>query len=94
MQEFHISNLKGMEKRYEELNKLLSDPHVLENRQLLEAYGKEHGELEKTVSLWQKYKRTEKERKKLEEIWLDEEEEEMRELVEKEKKELSASQRI
>jgi len=90
MQEFHISNLRGMEKRYEELNKLLSDPHVLENRQLLEAYSKEHGELEKTVSLWQKYKRIEKERKKLEEMLFNEEEEELRELAEKEKKELSA----
>ena len=88
MQESQISDLKKMEKRYEELNKLLSDSHILENRQLLEAYGKEHGELEKIVSLWQKYKKTEKELKKLEEMLLDEEEEELRELAEKEKKEL------
>jgi len=88
MQETQISDLKKMEKRYEELNKMLSDSHILENRQLLEAYGKEHGELEKIVSIWQKYKKTEKEIKKLGEMLLDEEEEEIRGLAEKEKKEL------
>lgn len=91
MQESQISDLKKMEKRYEKLNKLLSDSHILENRELLEAYGKEHGELEKIVSLWQKYKRIEKELKKLEGMLLDKaEEKELRELAEEEKKELSA----
>jgi len=74
-----------MEKRYQELNKLLSTPSIIENRQLLERYSKEHGKLEETVSVWQKYKKIQKEIKKLEKIFLDEEEKEIKQLAKEEK---------
>jgi len=82
-----ITRLKKIEKRYQELNRLLSDSSILENRQLLEKYSKEHGKLEETVSLWQKYKKTQKEIEKLGKMLLDEEEE-IRQLAKEEKEEL------
>ncbi|GAH45666.1 unnamed protein product, partial [marine sediment metagenome] len=83
-----IAKLNEMEKRYKELNKLLSDSSVLGNRQLLESYSKEHGKLEETISLWQKYKKMQKEIDKLEKLLLDEKEREIHQLAEEEKEEL------
>lgn len=85
-----IAKLKEMEKRYEELNRLLSSSSVLRNRELLEKYAKEHGKLEETVSLWQKYEETQKEIEKLKIMLGNEQEREMRELAEEERRKLEA----
>lgn len=78
-----------MEERYQELNKLLSSPSIIENRQLLERYSKEYRKLEETISLWQKYEKIQREIKKLEKIVLDDEEEkEFKQLAKEEKEEL------
>ena len=77
-----------MDKRYKELNKFLCDSSVLENRQLLESYNKEHGKLEETISAWQKYEELQKEIDKLQKLLSDQEEKEIHELAEEEKEEL------
>ncbi len=83
-----IAKLKEMEKRYKELNRLLSDSSILGNRQLLESYSKEHGKLEEAVSLWQKYKKLQKEIDKLQKLLSDEKEREIHQLAEEEKQEI------
>lgn len=83
-----IAKLKGMEKRHKELNKLLSDASILQKRQLLENYSKEYGKLEEAVSLWQKYRKLQKEIDKLQKLLSDEKEREIHQLAEEEKKEL------
>ena len=83
-----IAKLKEMEKRYKELNEFLCDSSVLENRQLLESYSKEHGKLEETISAWQKYKKLQKEIDKLQKLLSDEKEKEIHQLAEEEREEL------
>ena len=83
-----IATLKEMDKRYEELNKFLSDSSILENRQLLESYSKEHGKLEETISAWQKYEELQKEIDNLQKLLSDEKEKEIHQLAEEEREEL------
>lgn len=83
-----IATLKEMNKRYRELNKFLCDSSVLQNRQLLESYGKEHGKLEETMSLWQKYEELQREIDKLQKLLSDEKEKEIHQLAEEEREEL------
>lgn len=80
-----IAKLNEMERRYKELNGLLSSSSVLRNRELLEKYAREHGKLEETVSLWKKYKGTQKEIEKLEIMFVDEQDRDMRQLAEEER---------
>ncbi|MFQ5834564.1 MAG: peptide chain release factor 1 [bacterium] len=91
MQRSQVARLDKVELRYQQLGRLLSDPNVLENRQLLEKYSKEFRELEETVFLWQKYKKIQNETKKLEDILGNKKETpEIRELAEDEKKTLNS----
>lgn len=48
--------LKGVEARSEELEKLLSDPKVYQDRSAFEQYSREHAELSKVVGLFRQYK--------------------------------------
>ena len=75
MQPSQIEKLEKMEKRYEELHRLLSDPQVARNRNLLEEYSRESGKLEESVSLWQSHRKVQEEMRKLEGILADEKEE-------------------
>lgn len=91
MQRSQVARLEKVELRYQQLGRLLSDPNVLENRQLLEKYSKEYRELEDTVFLWQKYKKIQNEVRKLEDILEDKKETpEIKELAEEEKKTLNS----
>ena len=83
-----VATLKKMDKRYKELNEFLCDSSVLENRQLLESYNKEHGKLEETISAWQKYEKLQKEIDKLQKLLSDEKEKEIHQLAEEERQEL------
>jgi peptide chain release factor 1 len=47
-----MNKLASLAQRYEELNRLMAQPDVLEDMQLLQRYGREHAELEEVV---QKY---------------------------------------
>jgi len=48
--------LKGVEARFEDLEKLLSDPQVYQDRNAYQQYSREHSELNKVVGLFRKYK--------------------------------------
>jgi len=76
MQLSQRNKLEKMERRYEELHHLLSDPQVARNRNLLEKYSRESGKLEESVSLWQRYRKVEEEIRKLRGILADDKEEE------------------
>ena len=41
--------LANLAERYEELNRLMAQPEVLEDLPLLQRYGREHAELEEVV---------------------------------------------
>lgn len=56
-----IAKLRNLEKRYIELEKLLSDPDVIKEQQKYHQYLKEHGELNKIVSIYKHFQRLEKE---------------------------------
>ncbi len=51
-----FERLLGVERRYVELETLLSDPTVLQNREAYQAYAREHAELEEVVSVFRTYK--------------------------------------
>jgi len=76
MQLSQRNKLEKMERRYEELHHLLSDPQVARNRNLLEKYSREFGKLKESVSLWQRYRKVEEEIRKLRGILADDKEEE------------------
>jgi peptide chain release factor 1 len=89
MQPLQINHLIKMKKRCEELNKLLSYPRTLQDRELLSKYSREKKELEEIVQGWEEYKKTQNEIKKMEEILLDrKEDEEIKRLAEEEKEKL------
>lgn len=50
-----FEQLSGIEERYRELERLLSDPAVVRNRELYTRYVREHSELSKIVTVFQVY---------------------------------------
>jgi len=88
MNEQEIIKLKKMEERYEELTELLSRPEILLDRKLLSKYNRERKQLEEGVQLWREYKKSQEEMKKVEELLLDDQEEEIKELAREEKDQL------
>ncbi|MFP4194421.1 MAG: peptide chain release factor 1 [Desulfobacterales bacterium] len=58
-----FERLEGIEKRYSELEQLLSDPDVVRNRELYPKYVREHAELGKIVELYREYLRVQEELK-------------------------------
>jgi len=53
-----LEQLSGLEERYTELEQLLSDPSVVQNRVLYTKYVREHGDLGKIVPVFRTYKQT------------------------------------
>ena len=53
-----LEQLSGLEERYLELEQLLSDPAVVQNRELYTKYVREHGDLGKIVTVFRTYKDT------------------------------------
>jgi len=51
--------LNGIEKRYTELEKLLSDPEIIRDSEKLQKYTKEYGEKKRIVELYRKYRKIE-----------------------------------
>ncbi|MBA3016962.1 MAG: peptide chain release factor 1 [Proteobacteria bacterium] len=51
-----FDRLKGVEKRFLEIEKLLGDPEIIQNRNLYQKYSQEHAELNKIVSVYRNYK--------------------------------------
>ena len=52
-----FEKLKGVEKRFLEIEKLLSDPKTIQNRELYQKYAQEHADLNKVVAAYREYKR-------------------------------------
>lgn len=50
--------LKGIENRFLELEKLLSDPSILQDRKKYQQYSREHSDLSKVVAVLRKYEQT------------------------------------
>lgn len=50
-----FDKLIGIENRYQELETLLSDPKTLQDREVYQAYAREHAELSKIVSVFREY---------------------------------------
>jgi peptide chain release factor 1 len=51
-----LDKLKGVEERFQELEKLLSDPDVVKQRDTYQKYAREHADLSKVVSVFREYK--------------------------------------
>ncbi|MFC1812420.1 peptide chain release factor 1 [Thermodesulfobacteriota bacterium] len=56
-----FQKLKGVENRFIEVEKLLSDPEILKDRMAYQKYSREHADLNKVVSVFRKYQKTAKE---------------------------------
>jgi peptide chain release factor 1 len=52
-----FDKLKGVEKRFLEVEKLLSDPKTVQNREFYQKYAQEHADLSKVVAAYREYKR-------------------------------------
>ena len=50
-----FEKLKGVEKRFSEIEELLSDPDIINNREAYQNYLREHSELGKVVTVFRKY---------------------------------------
>jgi peptide chain release factor 1 len=51
-----LEKLKGVEERFNELEKLLSDPEVVQQRDKYQKYAMEHAELNKVVTVFREYR--------------------------------------
>ncbi|MBC7105296.1 MAG: PCRF domain-containing protein, partial [Firmicutes bacterium] len=52
-----FDKLRGLEERYEELNRLIGDPAVMADQARWREYVKAHAELEEIVAVYREYKR-------------------------------------
>ena len=76
-----FQKLEGVEARYEELNKLISDPEVISNQNEWKKLMKEHSSIEDVVEKYREYKQTKKEFEDAKEMMNDPE---MKDLAEEE----------
>ncbi len=76
-----FQKLEGVEARYEELNKLISDPQIISNQSEWKKLMKEHSSLEDVVQKYREYKQTQKEYEEAKEMMNDPE---MKDLAEEE----------
>jgi peptide chain release factor 1 len=53
-----FDKLTGVEKRFFEIEKLLSDPAIVQDLEAYQKYSREHSDLNKIVSVFRKYKKT------------------------------------
>ena len=84
---FH--KMDEVEKKFEELNKSLSDPKVIQDQNLFRQYSKQHAEVIDIVSKYREYKKICQEIDEAKEIILQSKDEELREMA---KLELEESQ--
>ncbi len=86
-----LDKLENVEKRYHELEKLLSTPEVISDREKFQTYSKELGDLKELFEKSQEYKKT---IKGIEDAKLLSKEAEMKELAEAEMKELENRKQV
>ena len=83
-----LDRLQSLEDRYNELNKLLSDPDVISDVNKLREYSKEQSGLEEAVQTYREYKKVDSELKDAKEMLKDDLDDEMEEMVKAEITEL------
>ena len=76
-----FDKLESVEKRYEELTKLISDPEIIANQSEWQKMMKEHSSIEEVVLKYREYKKTKESMQEAEELMKDPE---MKELAEAE----------
>lgn len=86
-----FDKLKSVEDRYEELNKLLSDPQVIYRQTEFQKYSREHSEISPLVEGYREYTKASNQLKDNETLLNDETDPELIELAKEEVKELQQS---
>jgi len=79
-----FDRLEWFEKRFEELNKLMSDPKAWDNPNEFPKYAREHSELSRIVELYRRYKKVQTDLQDNRIILSDEEDEELKNLAKEE----------
>lgn len=83
-----LDKLDFIEKRYEELNKAISDPEIINNQQEWQKLVKEHAEIEEIVTVYREYRKVLEEIEEIEEMLQDKPDPEFKEMLEQELAEL------
>ncbi len=83
-----LDKLDFIEKRYEELNKAISDPEIINNQQEWQKLVKEHAEIEEIVTVYREYRKVLEEIEEIEEMLQDKPDPEFKEMLELELAEL------
>jgi peptide chain release factor 1 len=91
---FHMDlmgKLASLAKRYEELNRLMAQPEVLDDIPQLQRYGREHAELEEVVNKYHELAENDKQIAEAQEMYNDSDDAEMRDLAFEEIERLKAA---
>ena len=80
-----LDKLQKIEERYNELNRLMSDPAVIGNREKYQQYAGEHAELSTIVEKGRAYRKAHEDMEAAEQILLEETDEDLKELATEEK---------
>ncbi len=86
-----FDKLQEVESRYSELETLMSDPDVINNRAMYLRYSQEHSELSKLVEVFRKYKKTSEELAESREL-LNDQDADIKELARQEVESLTAEE--
>ena len=86
-----FDKLQSVEERYEELNKLLSDPQVISQQSEFQKYSREHSEVSPLVEGYRQYKKATRELEENETLLKEEDDAELIDLATEEIKELQKS---
>ncbi len=76
-----LERLNALEQRFEELNRLMADPEVVQDYEKVAAYAKERAELEETVQMYRRYRHLREELEATREMAQEEEDPELREMA-------------
>jgi len=79
-----IKKLEELEKKYEELNKTLSDPNIMANQSKFQEYAKMHSDISKAVLKYKQYKGIIKEIEENTKYYLEEKDVEFKKLINEE----------
>jgi len=79
-----IKKLEELEKKYEELNKALSDPKIIANQSKFQECAKMHSDISKAVLKYKQYKGTIKEIEENSKYYLEEKDDEFKQLIDEE----------
>ena len=84
-----LDKLDFIEKRYEELNKAISDPEIINNQQEWQKLVKEHAEIEEIVTVYREYRTVLEEIEEIQEMLQDKPDPEFKEMLDQELAELT-----